>query len=116
MRGKPTYLIPPSTGTTALLYAIWNRFGGATHLSRAYFPSIKPQNFVNWMDRGKVPLKYVIIISNKLKIPTWSLNYEDMSLMFPGEAPPWREVVNSCGINNSVVKQILFLKPPKRAA
>lgn len=105
---------PISSGTEALITAIWNYYGGPTTVRDKYFPNWNVQDFFNWRIRGKVPLKLVNIIASRLKIPKWGLNYEELSLMFPAEIPNWKEVVTSYKLPDEVVNTVLFYKPPKK--
>jgi hypothetical protein len=102
-----------TTGAQLLLNLIWWRFGGPAKLTKVHFPELHRQNWVNWRERGNVPLKLVYTIANRLKIPVWGLNYEELAVMMPDDIPPWRDVVASYGFSKYEISRVLYLKPPK---
>lgn len=107
MRGGFRNKYPNASGTSALLEAIWRRYGGPANVSR--ITGVSPQALVNWRFRGKVPLVKVNAIAKALNIPKWGLNYNELSMM-EEEVPTWKEVVESYDLARSVVKYILSFK------
>lgn len=101
-------------GDSALLEAIFRAYGGATYLHNKFFPDISTQSFTNWKLRGRVPLKKVVRIGSKLKIPVWGLNYSELALMYPKNMPAWKDVVAMYKLPKDLVERILFLKPPEK--
>lgn len=104
----------PKSGAEALITALWNYFGGPTAVRDKYFPKWRVGDFFNWRVRGKVPLQLSTIIANTMKIPRWGLNYEELSMFFPGEAPAWESVVKSYKFDKETEDYILYFKPPRR--
>lgn len=107
MRGGLRNKYPNASGTSALLEAIWRRYGGPANVSR--LTGISPQALVNWRYRGKVPLTKVNLVSKALGIPKWGLNYNELACM-EDDIPSWKEVVESYDLVKSVVKYILSFK------
>ena len=101
------------TGSQALIKMLWIRYGGPAQIHQKFFPEIPRQDFVNWRERGRVPLKLVHKVADKLGISIWGLNYEDLAVMYPTKIPSWRQVVFSYNFKAAITGQILYLKPPK---
>lgn len=68
------------------------------------------QNFVNWRDRGLVPLEWCRAVAAALKISPYALNYRGMCTV--NEPRPWPEAVKSCPLYKEVIAKILAAKAP----
>lgn len=112
MRGgtKPKQVI--THGAHKLLDTLWAKFGGPAAITKHLLPDFGRQIFVNWRNRGKVPLKFCTIVSAALEVPPWGLNYEELSMISPDKIPSWREVVKSYDFTNKEIRAILELPYP----
>jgi len=98
-----------------MLYQIWKHYGGATKV--AAICGVHKQAPVNWYIRGRVPIQYIGILEEKLKlsfVQKFALNYNDRrSVITQVKTPTWKEVVNSFPFSKQLKEKILFYAPPK---
>lgn len=104
------------TGQAAMLYALLHHFGGPTQIAKLLTKGLREefprQTFVNWVRRGKVPLKKVYLVSDVLKVSPFSLNYAEVCEM-KGEQPSWKSVVNNTPVAAHVKKEVLARPEPQ---
>ena len=96
-----------------LLKKLCSSFGGTGELSKLLG---YPRYLINnWKWRGRVPLKLVYVIGNKLKIPPGALNYSEFKQFYGAymQELTWEECVRGCGLREDVIKYILSFKQPE---
>lgn len=115
MRGGKQVKNRELTSQQALLDMIWKHFGGPTKVAKML--GKHRQVCISWKNRGKVPLIECTEVAEKLIIPTWGLNYEELirfhSPIGRLQVPAWKDVVKSYEFTPSVTKYILSLPHPK---
>lgn len=110
-RGGKRYKQSPNvSSSSALIEAIWKRYGGPATISK--LTGISPQTLVNWRFRGKVPVVRVREIADALSIPIWGLNYRELGKLYD-EIPDWKEVVSSYNLDPAAIKYVLSRKDAK---
>lgn len=87
------------TSFSALIGAVWDKFGGPAAVSRLIGEPC-PQTPINWRFRGKVPSAKIIPIAEKLKIPPFALDYEGLSKVYlKSQVPSFKTVVKECKLD-----------------
>lgn len=109
------------TRRAVLLQEIMRAYGGEAKLMRHLrvrsegrldFPA--RQTWLNWRNRGQVPLEYVLPLSKILRCSPFALNYEQSETVInrgQGSRPEWAEVVESCKfLNPNIAEKIAEMK------
>lgn len=91
-----------------LLRALVHAWGGPTKIARmaqeAGFEGFGIQNFVNWRQRGGVPLEYIPRLAELFDVSEYALNFGAVSMQ-KGPVVSFADAVKSCKVLSPAVRE-----------
>lgn len=102
-------------GQAILLDALFKKHGGLRASALKIGKPVTEGQLNMWRKRGKVPVKHVPLVANKLGVPSLALNYVEMVklLFFEEITISWSDIVKQAGFGKDITNKILRAKKPK---